>query len=72
MSAITRAIQHGQMVKDIEALKQRADVAEQTMAQALEVVSKLTDRLIALEQKRGPGRPKNEDRKPESGQEGAR
>ena len=63
MSAITRAIQHGQMVKDIEALKQRADVAEQTMAQALEVVSKLTDRLIALEQKRGPGRPKNEERK---------
>ena len=66
MSAITRAIQHGQMVKDIESLKQRADVAEQTMAQALEVVSKLTDRLIALEQKRGPGRPKNEDRKPPS------
>lgn len=64
MSAITRAIQHAQMVKDIESLKQRADVAEQTMAQALEVVSKLTDRLIALEQKRGPGRPKNEDRKP--------
>ncbi len=52
MSAITRAIQHAQMVKDIERL--------------LKTVEELTKRIEALEQKRGPGRPKNEDRKPPS------
>lgn len=52
MSAIQRAIQHAEMVKTIQEL--------------LKTVEDLQKRIEALEQKRGPGRPKNEDRKPTS------
>jgi hypothetical protein len=49
MSAIQRAHQHAEMVK--------------TIGELLKTVEDLKQRLEALEQKRGPGRPKNEDRK---------
>lgn len=63
MSAITRAIQHAQMVKDIESLKKIINSLLNTVgSQELAIVA-LHDRIAALEQKRGPGRPKNEDRK---------
>ncbi|HNE33141.1 MAG TPA: hypothetical protein PK365_12240 [Nitrospira sp.] len=64
MSAITRAIQHAQMVKDIEDLKRLLEMSSSSLLRQAALIDKLTDRVIALEQKRGPGRPKNEDRKP--------
>ncbi len=49
MSAIQRVLQHKEMVQTIAELKQ--------------TIQDLQRRLEALEQKRAPGRPKNEDRK---------
>lgn len=67
MSAIQRAIQHAEMAKDIAELKRLQEMTGSTLLRQAVLIDKLTDRLIALEQKRGPGRPKNEDRKPTSG-----
>lgn len=57
MSAITRAAQHGQMLKDIEELKKLMDSAASSLLRQAALIDKLTDRVIELEQKRGPGRP---------------
>lgn len=57
MSAITRAAQHGQMLKDVEDLKKLMDAASASILRQAALIDKLTDRVIELEQKRGPGRP---------------
>lgn len=73
MSAITRAYQHAQMIKDIEALKSQLGIIQRVKVSAAEEygfgnllpglqaldakVGEIERRLIALETKRGPGRP---------------
>lgn len=57
MSAITRAAQHGQMLKDIEELKRIVLAQAATMAAVVADLEGLAERINTLEQKRGPGRP---------------